>query len=234
GRVWAALSPESPRWGVSLWDVAPRGSGRVQDARAGAGGIPRDLWCAGHAHPGGLRPGRLCDGHPQGARQRRGQEDWYPAQGPRGVARGRGRPRDGPERARQNRRDHWYPEDRQIWVQQAQGTFVAHAGDGRAPVYPLLQSQQTDAGPGTGRQVRRRGIRTDRTDSPATVERQEGGQEAPMTFKGVLRPALCSRRSAKTHLKHLEGAMLDSPPLAKLAWAPQRYTTESAYNYAGP
>src|SRR5262249_38292879 len=99
-------------------------------------------------------------------------------------------PRDGPERARQNRRDHWYPEDRQIWVQQAQGTFVAHAGDGRAPVYPLLQSQQTDAGPGTGRQVRRRGMRTDRTDSPATVERQGGGQEAPMTFKGVLRPAL--------------------------------------------
>src|SRR5262249_21123110 len=118
-----------------------------------------------------------------------------------------GRPRDGPERARQNRRDHWYPEDRQIWVQQAQGTFVAHAGDGRAPVYPLLQSQQTDAGPGTGRQVRRRGIRTDRTDSPATVERQEGGQEAPMTFKGVLRPALptvCPSHDSTTMLSYQE------------------------------
>src|SRR5207237_8699079 len=83
-----------------------------------------------------------------------------------------------------------HPEDRQIWVQQAQGTSMADARDGRAPVYPLLQSQQTDAGPGTDRQVRGRGIGTDSTDNPATVERQEGGQEAPMTFKGVLRHAL--------------------------------------------
>ncbi len=28
--------------------------------------------------------------------------------------------------------------------------------------------------------------------------------------------------------------MLDSPPVAKLAWVPQCYTTESAYSHAGP
>jgi hypothetical protein len=88
------------------------------------------------------------------------------------------------------RTDHWHPEDRQIWVQQAQGTSVADAGDGRSPVSPLLQSAQTDAGPGTGRQVRRQGIGVGRTDNTATVERKEGGQEAPVTLKVVLRHAL--------------------------------------------
>jgi hypothetical protein len=34
----------------------------------------------------------------------------YPAQGPAGVARCRGRPADGPERTWQDRRHHWYPE----------------------------------------------------------------------------------------------------------------------------
>jgi hypothetical protein len=48
---------------------------------------------------------------------------------------------------------------------------------------------------------------------------------------GVLR----SRRSAKSYLQHLvKGAMLDSPSVAKLAWIPQCYTTESAYSHAGP
>ena len=28
--------------------------------------------------------------------------------------------------------------------------------------------------------------------------------------------------------------MLDSPPVAKLAWVPQCYTTESTYSHAGP
>src|SRR6267378_8686934 len=193
GGVWPALSPESPRGWVCLWDVDPWGGGRVKNALAGAGGVPRDLWCAGHARVGGLRPGRLCYGNRQGARQRGGQADWHPAQSPRGVARCRGRPRDGPERARQDRRDHWHPEDRQIGVQQAQGTSVADAGDGRSPVSPLRQSAQTDAGPGTGRQVRRQGIGVGRTDNTATVERKEGGQEAPVTLKVVLRHALCNR-----------------------------------------
>ena len=51
--------------------------------------------------------------------------------GQRAWARCRGRPADGQERTGQDRRDHWYPEDGQIWVQQAQGTSVADAGDGR-------------------------------------------------------------------------------------------------------
>ena len=85
---------------------------------------------------------------------------------------------------------HWHPEDRNIWLQQAQGTSVADAGDGRASVYPRLHSQQTDAGPHTGRQVRGQGMGTERTDSPATIARQEGSPEAPITFKRVLRHAL--------------------------------------------
>src|SRR6266540_3914848 len=81
GGVWPAISAQSP-WGwLCLWDITPRGSGRVEDALAGAGGVPRNLWGARHTHVGGLRPGRLCLGHYQGARQRGGQGDWPPAQG---------------------------------------------------------------------------------------------------------------------------------------------------------
>src|SRR5205807_10179219 len=65
------------------------------------------------------------------------------------------------------------------WVQQAQGTSVADAGDGRSPVYPLLQSEQVHAGSDTGRQVRRKDIGTGRTARTAPVKRKEGGQEAP-------------------------------------------------------
>lgn len=42
--------------------------------------------------------GGRCHGDPAGARPRGGQGDWHAAQRPRGVARGRGRPRDGPQR----------------------------------------------------------------------------------------------------------------------------------------
>src|SRR5712692_83818 len=73
----------------------------------------------------------------------------------------------------------WHTEDRQIWVQQAQGTSVADAGDGRSPVYPLLQSEQVHAGSGTDRQVSLKGTGAGRTEKTATVERQEGGQEGP-------------------------------------------------------
>ena len=38
--------------------------------------------------------------------------------------------------------------------------------------------------------MRGKGIRTDRIENPATVERQEGGQEVSVTFKVVLRHAL--------------------------------------------
>ena len=43
-----------------------------------------------------------------------------------------------------------------------------------------------------------------------------------------------SRRGAKPYLQRLvKGAGLDSPPVAKLAWVPQCYTTESAYRHVG-
>ena len=84
GRVWPAVSAESPRWWVCLWDVDPWGGGRVEDALAGAGGVPRDLWGARHARVDGLRPGWLCHGDPEGAGPRGGQGDWHSAQRPTG------------------------------------------------------------------------------------------------------------------------------------------------------
>ena len=77
-----------------------------------------------------------------------------------------------------------------IWVQQTYGTPLAHAGDGRPAVYPLVQFEQVDAGPGTGRQVRIQGIGTGRNGKTATRERKEGGEETPLDPKTVLRHAL--------------------------------------------
>src|SRR5207302_6459932 len=120
---------------------------------------------------------------------------WHPAQRPRRVARCPSRPRDGPERAWQDRRHHWHPEDRQIWVQQAQGTSVADTGDGRSLVYPLLQSKQVHAGSDPSRQVRRKGIGAGRIKKTTPVERKEGGQEAPhyprrsFATRSIYRPA---------------------------------------------
>ena len=81
GGVWPAVSPESPRWRVYLWDVDQWERGRVEDAHTGACRIPRHLWCAGHAYVGGLRPGRLCYRDPTGADHRGGQGVWHPAKG---------------------------------------------------------------------------------------------------------------------------------------------------------
>jgi hypothetical protein len=98
--------------------------------------------------------GGRCHSHAEGTGPRGGRTDWHPAQGPAGVARCRGRPSNGPERTWQDRRHHWHPENGQIWVQQARRAPLADAGDGRPPVYSLLQSEQVDARPGTSRQVR--------------------------------------------------------------------------------
>src|SRR5205814_615162 len=97
------------------------------------------------------------------------------------------------------------------WVQQAQGTSVADAGDGRSPVYPLLQSEQVHAGSDTGRQVRRKDIGTGRTARTAPVKRKEGGQEAPHY----------PRRSFATRSNYV-------PPLLWLMWCnnPKRGGTD--------
>src|SRR4030095_10112433 len=184
GGIWPALSPESPRRRVSLWDIDSGHSGRVQDAFTGLGRVPRYFWSARYPRVVGLRSGRRCHGHAEGVGPRGDHPDWHPAQRPAGVARCRGSPSNGQERTRQDRRHHWYSEDGQIWVQQAQGTSVAHAGDGRSPVSPLLQSEQTDARSGAGQQVRRKDIGTDRTAKTALVEREEAGQDAPCCPQG--------------------------------------------------
>ena len=100
----------------------------------GAGGVPCHLWGARHPHVAGLRSGRLCHRNPEGPGPRGVKQLGIQPKG-QPVARCRGRPADGQERTGQDRRDHWYPEDGQIWVQQAQGTSVADAGDGRSSLY---------------------------------------------------------------------------------------------------
>jgi hypothetical protein len=75
---------------------------------------------------------------------------------------------------------------------------VTDAGDGRSPLYPLLQSEQADARSRTGRQMRREGIGTGRTAKTAPSERQEEDQEAPFALKGVLRHALTRHRESGT------------------------------------
>ena len=154
-----------------------------KDALTGLGRIPRYFWSARDPRVVGLRSGRRCHGHAEGVGPRGGHPDWHPAQRPAGVARCRGRPSNGPERTRQDRRHHWDTEDGQIWVQQAQGTSVADAGDGRPPVYPRLQSEQTDARCGAGQQVRRKDIGAGKTPQTQLPERDKGGQEALIASK---------------------------------------------------
>ena len=76
------------------------------------------------------------------------------------------------------------------WIRQAQGTSVADVGDGTAAVCAFVQSQQIDAGCGTGQQVRIKSIRGRRAEKVALIERQ-GGQELPH----------CSQRSFATRSK---------------------------------
>ena len=127
----SAVSSESPRWGLCVWDVDPWGGGRIEDALASAGRVPRDVWCTRHSHTDGLRPGWLRHGDPEGSGSRGCQTDRHPAQGQLAWSVAEAVRETVRRRARQDRRDHWHPEDGQIWIQQAHGTSVAHAGDGR-------------------------------------------------------------------------------------------------------
>src|SRR3989454_6135093 len=190
GRVWHTVAAQSP-WGwVYLWDIDLRECRRVEDARASVSDLPRDLWASGHPQVVRLRSGGVCHGNAEGAGPRGGQGDWYSTQGQGSLVCCRGRPRDGQKRTRQDRRDHWHPEDGQVQIQQAQRTSLADAGDGRPSLYPLVQSEQADAGSGPGRQVKIKVIRSERTIKTALVERQGGAKRHPITLKGVLRHAL--------------------------------------------
>ena len=114
---------------------------------------------------------------------------------------------------------------------------MADAGDGRPPVYPLLQSEQVDAGPGTSRSMRAHRIGTKRTAKVATVERGEAGQEAPVPSKSfcdthyIPLVVYCSRGEAATlfvptlqrlgytHIFVVEGGFL--------AWCAAGFPTET-------
>jgi hypothetical protein len=67
----------------------------------------------------------------------------------------------GVQRARPDRGDHWDFEKRQVQIQQAEGTSVADAGDGRAEVYLVVQSAQVDARYRGSAELNRRTIESD-------------------------------------------------------------------------
>src|SRR4029450_10900613 len=129
----------------------------------------------------------------------------------RGGARCRGRLRHGAQRAWQDGRDHWPPEDGQLWIQQAQGTSVADAGDGRSPVYPRVQSEQVDAGCGTGRQVRRKGVRTRRTEKNSYPREARGRPRGtPLPSKEFCDTLYVStkKRGSMTHIQTDRGHLI--------------------------
>ena len=69
---------------------------------------------------------------------------------------------------------------------------MAHAGDGGAEVYPLVQSEQIHAGFSGADPVRDRQKRMERSQHRGRIQRQQEGMEARMTSKRILRHALNS------------------------------------------
>src|SRR5262249_38109049 len=159
------------RRGVYLWALVPGGGGRDEDAVRSARGLSRHLWSPSHTRVDGLRPRWRRPVHGGATGSGGCQADWYSAPGQTALASCRGSPRAGAERARQDRRHHRHPEEREIQVQQAQGTSVADAGDGRSEVYSVVQSEQVDAGCSTGWQIREKGMESDRRGKRVRVER---------------------------------------------------------------
>ena len=132
------VASESPRWGRCVWDVDPWGGGRIEEARASAGRVPREFWCTRHSHTDGLRPGWLRHGDPEGAGregvkqigiQPKGNRAWSVAEATGATA--------GSERGKTEGIIGTLKTDTD-GVNKPTGTSVAHAGDGRASVYSLL------------------------------------------------------------------------------------------------
>src|SRR6266511_3368384 len=193
GGVWLAVSAQSPGRGLYLWDVDPGGGGRDEDALAGIGGLPRDFWSRRHAGIGGVRPRWRCHEHPQATGQGGGHADWHSAQRPGSMASCRGSPRAGSQRAGSDRRGHRHLEKSKIQVQQTQRTSLGDAGDGRAEVYLVIQSEQADAGCSRSWPVREDGIGSDRSEKPMEVGRGSKARIGSTTLERVLRHVLSSK-----------------------------------------
>src|SRR5262249_51506889 len=84
---------------------------------------------------------------------------------------------------------HWDFEKQSIQVQQTEGASLAHAGDGGAEGYPLVQSEQIHAGFSGADPVRDRQKRLERNPNRKRVQSQQEGKEARMTSRGILRHA---------------------------------------------
>ena len=125
-----AVSAQSPRWGVSFWgtlicgvvDESKMPLQALAGSRAIFGARPRPGWWC--------RSRRLCHRPPRSlahegvkklASSPKGRGAWHVAEAIRETV--------GASAARP--KASWHPEDGQIWVQQAQGTSVANAGDGK-------------------------------------------------------------------------------------------------------
>src|SRR5215216_4619828 len=188
--VWLGLSDQPLGRRLCVGGADRCQCGRATDAAQGTGGVSGDLWSRGDAGVGGLRPGGRLNPAPPAARVGRGQGCGHSAQGESAVVGCRGSPRSDSQRAGSDRGQHWDFEKQSIQVQQTEGASLAHAGDGGAEVYPLVQSEQIHAGFSGADPVRDRQQRLERNPNRERVQSQQEGMEARMTSNGILRHAL--------------------------------------------
>src|SRR6266550_1824127 len=188
--VWLGLSDQPLGRRLFVGGADRCQCGRAADATQGTGGVSGDLWSRGDAGVGGLRPGGRLNPDPPAARVGRGQGCGHSAQGESAVVGCRGSPRSDSQRAGSDRGQHWDFEKQSIQVQQTEGASLAHAGDGGAEVYPLVQSEQIHAGFSGADPVRDRQKRLERNPNRERIQSQQEGMEARMTSKGILRHAL--------------------------------------------
>src|SRR5215216_4141076 len=156
---------------------------------------------------------------PPAARVGRGQGCGHSAQGESAVVGCQGSPRSDSQRAGSDRGQHWDFEKQSIQVQQTEGASLAHAGDGGAEVYPLVQSEQIHAGFSGADPVRDRQQRLERNPNRERVQSQQEGMEARMTSNGILRHALVIWATSI-----LEVCLMRSQPRSDLLYEPFRGT----------
>src|SRR5215471_3899471 len=189
--VWLGLSDQPLGRRLFVWGADRCQCGRAADATQGTGGVAGDRWSRGDAGVGSLRPGWRFNPDPPAARVGRAQGGGNSAQGAAAVVGCRGSPRSDSQRAGSDRGQYWDFEKQSLQVQQTAGASLAHAGDGGAEVYPLVQSEHIYAGFSSADPVRDRQKRLKRNPNRERIQSQQEGMEARMTSNRILRHALC-------------------------------------------
>ena len=166
---------------VSVWRTNRGQCGRKADAAQSPGGLSGHLWSTGDTGVGGLRPRWRFDANAPAARTRRRAGCRHSTQRETALVGCRGRPGADSQRARSHRRMHRDFKKQPIQIQQAQRTSLAHAGDGGAKVYLVMQSEQIDAGCRGSDPLRDRQKRTERRHHREEIQREKKEMEDRMT-----------------------------------------------------